>query len=71
MEKELSRRARGGARADGAGDLMAQLEQLKRHNEELRVETIRLLKLKGSHGGDAAYLQEEIERLHDLIEREN
>jgi hypothetical protein len=47
---------------------MAQLEQLKRQNEELRVETIRLLKLKGTHRGDSA-LQDEIDRLQGIIER--
>lgn len=63
---------RSPARQGGASsDVLAQLEQLKRQNEELRVETIRLLKAKDAQGGDAAELQEQIIRLHSEIEKEN
>lgn len=54
------------------GDLTSQLATLKQQNEELRVETIRLLKKKESGGSDEVpRLHEEIMRLHETIENEN
>lgn len=55
------------------GDVSRELAELKQQNEQLRVETLGLLKLKsvGGSSQEVTDLQNEIMNLHDSIEREN